>query len=147
MTTLVEQVADQLDTEVADLKGRVEYIAELAALLESGGAPQGDVAAFVINLGLDDRGGEAAAGMHTQLIGTTIGVVLCVRSRGDAKAQRAVPAVDALIKQVIDAIAGWAPTDDYTGVFAVSRGRQLPLVAGLIVYQLEFTIDDQLRVS
>lgn len=147
MTTLVEQVADQLDAEVPALKGGVEYIAELAALLESGGAPQRDVAAFVVNLGMDDRGGDAAAGMHTQMIGTTIGVVLCVRSRGDAKAKRAIPTVDALVKQTIDAVAGWAPTDDYTGVFSVARGRQLPLVAGLIVYQLEFTIDDQLRVE
>lgn len=145
MTTLVEQVADRLDAEVPALKGCVEFIADLAALVTEGAMPQREVAAFVVDMGFDDQGGEAAAGMHTQMLADTIGVILCVRSRGDAKARRAVPTIDALKIAVIDVIAGWGPVDAID-IFSVVRGRLVSVTAGLVIYQIDFRLTDQLRI-
>jgi len=146
MTTLVEQVVSRLDAEVPGLKGRVEFVADLAALVETGALPQNEVAAYVVSLGFDDRGGEAAAGMHTQILDDAIGVILCVRSHGDAKARRAVPTVDALKDQTINVLAGWAP-DDVIDVFHVTRGRLVSVTAGLVIYQIDFRLTDQLRIA
>ncbi|RJF70869.1 phage tail terminator protein [Rhodopseudomonas palustris] len=146
MTTLIESVADRLDTEVAALHKRIETIADLAALMSEGAMPQRDVAAFVVPLGFDDRGGDAAAGLHTQLIAESVGVILCVKSLGDAKARRAVPAVDGLKDQVIDALVGWAP-DHVVGVFRTSRGRLVSVNKGLVIYQIDFVLVDQLRIE
>lgn len=146
MTTLVEQVVDRIDNEVADLKGRVEFVADLAALVEAGAMPQNEVAAYVVDLGFDDRGGESAAGLHTQIIDSAIGVILCVRSHGDAGAKRAVPTVDALKDQIVGVVAGWAP-DDAVDVFNVTRGRLVSVTAGLVIYQIDFRLADQLRIA
>lgn len=73
-------------------------------------------------------------------------MILCVRSHGDAGARRAVPTVDMLKDQIIGVIAGWAP-DDAVDVFNVTRGRLVSVTAGLVIYQIDFRLSDQLRVS
>lgn len=145
-TTLVDLVAARIDEEVPDLKGGIEFIVDLQALLAEGALPQRDVAAFVVPLGFDDRGGESISGMHTQILANAIGVILCVKARGDVKARRAVPKVDVLINQVINAVAGWAPGNT-VGVFMVKRGRLAPGAKGIVVYEVAFELVDQLRIA
>ncbi len=144
--TLVDIVATRLGESVSQLAGRVEYIADLAALIDSGGLPQRDSGAFVIPLGLDGQGGESATGMFTQIVTESVGVVLYVKAPGDAKARKAVPAIDALSDLAIAAIVGWAP-EESVGVFQLTRGRLLSATAGLVLYQLDFAILDQLRIA
>lgn len=145
MTTLVDLVAQRIASQVAAL-GAVEFIAELAALMEEGALPQRDVTAYVVPLGFDDRGdGSDTINAHIQMLADSIGVVLCVKARGDVKASKALPKIDELANAVVDAVAGWAPNDE-VGVFRVQRGRLVPGGRGIIVYQIDFEIVDQLRI-
>lgn len=147
MTLLVDAVATRLDAEVGALKGRVEYVADLTALVEQGVLPQAEVAAFVLELGFDDLGGgSSSVGIHIQNIADTIGVVLIVRTPGDAKAKRGVPKIDTLREAVIATLAGWTP-EESPGVFEVVRGRLVSVLAGAIIYQLDFKIVDQVRIT
>jgi hypothetical protein len=79
------------------------------------------------------------------MLDRAIGVVLALKALGDAKAQRAVPKIDALEKAVINAVAGWAP-DDVAGVFVVTKGRLVSVNKGLVLYQVDFALKDQLRI-
>jgi len=146
MSTLEGLVALRIDDQVPALKGRVEDIAALAALIEAGALPQHDVCAFVAPLGFDDRGAESAVNTHTQAIEETIAVVLAIKARGDAKAQKALPTIGQLKEDVLNAVAGWAPNSS-VGVFNVRRGRLISAAKGLVLYQLEFSLLDQLRIT
>jgi hypothetical protein len=144
--TLVDLVAQRIAGQVAALNGGIEFIAELQALLAENGMPQRDVSAFVIPLGFDDRGGESVAGMHTQMLADVVGVILCQKARGDLKGQKGLVRIEPLINAVVDAVAGWAPGNT-VGVFNVKRGRLAPGGQGIIVYQIDFELMDQLRIA
>jgi hypothetical protein len=144
--TLVDLVATRISATVAELAGAIEFVAELAALAEQGALPQRDVAGFVVPLGFDDRGGNSVVGMHTQMLADVIGVVLCVKARGDVKARSAIPKIDVLVGKVVDAIAGWTPSPT-VGVFNVKRGRLVPGAKGIVIYQIDFELLDQLRIA
>jgi hypothetical protein len=47
---------------------------------------------------------------------------------------------------IIASVAGWAPGDEI-GVFALSRATLLDFTRGVIVYQIDFAIADQLRID
>ncbi|MDD1534563.1 MULTISPECIES: phage tail terminator protein [unclassified Bradyrhizobium] len=145
MTTLEKQVSDRLGAQVAALTGHVEDIAALAVLIAEGALPNADVCAFVVPLGFDDRGGESATGYHTQILDNAVGVILCIKARGDVKAKKALPTLAELKDAVIAAVAGWGPADA-AGVFFVRRGRLLSAEGGLVLYQLDFSQTDQLRI-
>jgi hypothetical protein len=145
--TLVVAVADRINAQVAALKDRIEYVAALAALVAEGAMPQREVAAFVVPLGFDDKGGDSAAGLHTQIISSGIGVILCIKAAGDPRARKALPTIDALEVAVVNTLAGWAPGDDVAGVLRVTRGRLVSVTKGLVIYQIDFELTDQLRVA
>lgn len=146
MTTLVENVSTRLRDNVPDI-GEVEFIADLAALIEKDALPQRDSGAYVLPLGIDGEKGTAATGMHIQPTSESVGVVLYVKARGDVKAKKALPAIDIMIDATIIAIVGWAPNNQTVGVFELRRGRLLSASKGLVLYQLDFAIADQLRVA
>lgn len=148
MTTLIDAVVTRLGANVPALGGgRVEAVADLAALVEQGVMPQAEVAAFVVPLGFDDiGGGSSSAGAHIQNLNDSVGVILVVRAPGDAKARRALPTIDDLSEAVQRAIAGWTP-DHTPGVFKVVRGRLVSVMAGAIMYQLDFQLTRQLRIT
>jgi hypothetical protein len=143
--TLVTDIATRIGSEVTALAGRVEFVAGLAALVEANALPQREVSAFVLPIGFDDRGGDAASGMYTQMVQEAVGVVLCVKALGDAGAKRAVEPIDALKDAVINALAGWGP-DGAVGVLRATRGRMVSVTKGLVIYQLDFALIDQLRI-
>ena len=47
---------------------------------------------------------------------------------------------------MIAALAGWGP-DSAPGVFELSRGDLVSMKAGALIYQLDFTLNDQLRIA
>ena len=145
MTLLVDAVASRIDNQVTALKGAIQYIADLASLVASNAMPQREVTAFVVPLGFDAGDGQSAVNAHTQMLNRAVGVVLAIKALGDARAQRAVPTIDTLETAVIRAVAGWAP-DDVAGVFNVLRGRLVSVESGLVLYQIDFALKDQLRI-
>lgn len=145
MTTLVDDVAQRINSTVPALAGAIEYIADLASLIAQGALPQREVTAFVIDLGFDGGKPDAIVGAYTQSIQQAVGVVLCIKALGDAKARKAVPTIDTLKKAIVNTVAGWGPASA-PGVFVVSRGRLLNVDKGLLLYQVDFSLLDQLRI-
>lgn len=143
---LAADLVARIEERVEALAGRVEGAAELAELIRQNAWPQASPAAFVIPLGLTALSqGDAAAGAFTQAVGEMWGVLLVVRAAGDITGAKAWPKIDELVWQVIAAVCGWAP-DDQTGVFRLARGGLVGASAGRVSYQLDFVIEDQVRI-
>lgn len=138
-------VADRLKT-IPALANRVFGAARLAELLKQGAVPQATPVAFVIPLGLRGVSPDAVSGLFRQGLQRLVGVVLVVRNVGDGTGEKALVELDPLIEAVIDLLAGWAP-DEAFGVFTLARGELVSIEAGTIIYQLDFAIDDQLRIA
>ncbi|MBW7968119.1 hypothetical protein [Bradyrhizobium sp. BR 10289] len=145
MSTLESLVAVRISDQVPALQGRVDDIAVFAALVEAGALPEHEVCAFVAPLGLDASAGQSAVNVHTQSFEETIAVIIAVKARGDVKAKKALPTIGQLKDDVMNAVTGWAPNNN-VGVFNLRRGRLLSALKGLVVYQLEFALLDQLRI-
>lgn len=139
-------LAERLET-IPVLAGRVHGAARLATLLSTGGLPQVTPAAFVLPLGI--RGGtpDAVTGLYRQGIDRLWGVLLAARHAGDATGAAAHADLEPLIEATIAAIAGWGP-DDAFGTFRLVKGELASLSAGgALTYQLDFAIEDQLRIA
>jgi hypothetical protein len=115
------------------LTGRVGTALQLADAMARNALPQITPAAFILPLGLRGGAANAAAGLYRQAIDRFLGVVLVVRSAADPLGQ-------------IAAIAGWAP-DEAIGVYRLTRGELVSLAGGVATYQLDFALDDQLRIA
>ena len=73
-----------------------------------------------------------------------VSVVLTLRTY-DRAAGDDLPELHELIQAVLQAVAGWGP-DESVGVFELARGSLIHNRDGRLVYQLDFAIDDQLRI-
>lgn len=144
--TLATDLRDRIDGSVDALKGAIEEVADLAALVADKAMPQKSPAAFVVPLGFDASTPDAASGAFRQNYDETVGVVLVVQAPGDVKAKRALPAIDALVDSIINAVCGWAPATTTGAVFRMRRGRLLSVTAGTVIYQLDFVLQQQLRI-
>ncbi|MGD9767968.1 MAG: hypothetical protein AB7U62_10005 [Pseudolabrys sp.] len=143
--TFVAEIATRTKAQVPALVS-VDQVAELAALVQSGALPQQFPASYVIPLGFDARAGEVASGMFTQMLEEVVGVVLIAQAIGDPKGLRALATIDTLITAVIAALVGWSPTGAIGAVRAV-RGRLMSMDNGVVFYQLDFAIPQQLRIT
>lgn len=141
---MIDAVISRLKVQVPDLANRVEGAAEFATLRQKKRLPQITPAAHVLPLGFTGGRADAAAGAFTQMIEEVIGVVISVRS-ATATGARDLPAINALIKAIVAAIAGWSVADE-VGVFRVLRGQLIGIEDGTIIYQIDFAISDQLRI-
>jgi hypothetical protein len=144
MGIVIADVMTRLETRVTDLRS-VNGVADFTTLLKQNALPQQTPAAHVVPTGI--RGGkpETATGVFTQPTSEAVAIILTVRSN-DQAGERALEAVDALIESTIAALAGWAPNDEL-GVFQLERGSVMNMSAGALVYQLDFSIADQLRIT
>lgn len=141
---MIGPVIDRLKTQVPELSGRIEGAAEFAALMRQNALPQVTPAAHVLPLGL--RGGQAqtGAGAFRQEVEEVVAVLITLRAHSRT-GREVLPDLDALIRKVIDVIAGWGP-DDAIGVFRLARGQLVTMSAGTMLYQLDFALTDQLRI-
>jgi hypothetical protein len=128
------------------LTGRVGTALQLADAMARNALPQITPAAFILPLGLRGGAANAAAGLYRQAIDRFLGVVLVVRSAADPLGQMVVDELAPLIDGTIAAIAGWAP-DEAIGVYRLTRGELVSLAGGVATYQLDFALDDQLRIA
>jgi hypothetical protein len=144
--TLVDQVKARIEAKVAALAGRLEEVADLAELVAAGALPQRMPWAFVIPLGFNGREPADAAGLFIQTLDETVGVVLLVEAVGDPKAKRAIATIDLLVIDVRNALCGFVP-DGEIGDFRATRGRLVSVANGVVIYQLDFAIPAQLRIT
>lgn len=141
MNRLTERLA-----MIPALAGRVHGAAKLASLLKGNALVQVCPAAFTLPLGISGGAADAVTGLYRQSIDWLDGVLLAVRSAGDATGAAALQELEPLIDATIAAIAGWGP-EDMIGVYRLAKGQLVDLNAGFLTYQLEFAIEDQLRIA
>lgn len=141
---MIEAVVSRLEAQVPDLSGRVQGAAEFAALMRDGRLPPHAPAAYVLPLGLSGGAADAGAGAFTQMVAETVGVVLFFDAH-DRTGARALARLQPFRDEVIAALCGWAP-EGALGVFQFSRGALLSIARGRLAYQLDFQVNDQLRI-
>lgn len=142
---LTDDLITRIEAAVPALDGRAKEAADLSELVRRKALPQASATAFVLPLGLRPRSeGDAASGAFTQMLDEIVGVLLVVRAAGDASGAKALPQIGELVDALIAAIAGWGP-DGAISVFRVARGQLLSAEAGAVMYQLDFSIQTQVR--
>ncbi len=141
---MIEDVIARLSSEVPDLNGRTYGAGNLAELTQRNALPQHTPAAHVIPLGLVGRKADAGAGAFTQFFEEACAIILTVRNH-NAVGKRAMENLRPLIMSIVEALAGWAP-DDAVGVFRLARGSLVSSAKGTVIYQIDFSITDQLRI-
>jgi len=147
---MFDQVKDRLE-DIGMLAGRIEPAARLSELMARNQLAQVTPAAFVLPLGLRGGRADAMTGLYRQPITEMLGVVLVLRSAGDATGARSTDQLTELRNAVIRRIVNWAPVSNWldgetVGVFTLGRGELVSLSAGTLVYQLDFALDDQVRI-
>lgn len=143
---MIDAVISRIKAQVPTLSGRVDGAAEFADLMQRGSRPQCALAAYVLPLGLQGGASQASAGAFVQSVRQTVAVVI-VANAADTLGLRALQTLDPLVWSVIEAIAGWDGDEDAIGIFELVRGNIITPGTGLIAYQLEFAINDQLRIT
>jgi hypothetical protein len=145
---------DAVKARIADvpgIAGRIEAAANLSELISRGLAPQGGDAAFILPLGIRGGAEQAMAGLFIQDIAETLGIVLFIRAVGDTTGARSNDRLTPIRNAVIRQIVGWSPPSEWlegetVGQFRLSRGELISLSAGLLIYQIDFALTDQLRI-
>lgn len=149
---LLDQVRDRIVAAVDELpESRVKFAAELAELVRRDALPNSPLSAFLLLAG--SRGidtGSAGTGFFIQSIEETVAVVLIFNAASDVTGGKTVAREDAIEAAIKAAIAGWMPDGDngriYTTDFRFQSSNVASLVAGRVIYQLEFVIGLQLRI-
>jgi hypothetical protein len=142
--TLAKQLSDRIEDRVPALKGRMEEAADLAALVAAKALPA-QTAGFVVAAGFDGGAPDVATGIYRQGLSRVFAVVLFVPAPGDARARKAMPRIDELEELLLAAICGWIP-DGALGEFNARRGRLVQVGFGGVLYQIDFTVQTQLRL-
>lgn len=141
---MIDQVIERLKAETSLRK--VSGAKSLSRIMKDGRVPAGTHAAFVVPLGLTGGTSDAMAGIFSQNFSQTIGVILMRNDFSSAHGSDSSDELQADIDQTIGVLAGWAPTGAL-GVFTVGRGQLVAAQDTEVVYQLDFTIQNQLRIS
>lgn len=126
--------------------GRIHSAGKLSTLLKTNQLANFGVAAFELPLGVTGGEVDAMAGLYRQRVRWLDGVLVSVPSHDDPTGARAVAQLEPLISAVIEAIAGWGPTEEF-GAYELVKGELASLEAGAVTYQLDFAIEDQLRFN
>ncbi len=145
---MTPEVISRLKTEAPSLKERVYGAAALAALMKADAVPTVTPCAHVLPTGLTGRSdGEAMTGAYVQSFDFGFAVVLSLRAHDPLGERAALDEVLPLITEIANALAGWTPDDDTVGVFVFRRAALASFARGVAIYELNFTLQDQLRTS
>lgn len=145
---MMHAVIERLKTRAPLLSGRVYGAAALASLMKADAVPKVTPCAHVLPTGLTGRSdGEAATGAYVQSYDYGFAVVLSLRAHDPLGERAALDEVIPLIVDIARALAGWTPDDDTVGVFVFRRAGLASFARGVAIYELTFTLQDQLRTS
>lgn len=142
----LDEVRARVEAKVTVLAGRLGNAGDFAQVVENNQLPQVTPAGYVLPSGLSGGKAEASAGIFKQNLVETVMVVIALRVAGDPLAAAGIDEVKPIVTDVVNAVAGWGP-DDCPGIFVLVRGELVGAVKGVLIYQLEFAIDDQLRIT
>lgn len=142
---LADDVIQRLQERVPQLSNRVEGAAHLAQLMAQNQLPQHTPAANVIATGLAGGAADAATGLFRQSYDETVTVYLTFRNV-QGTGGNALDLFDEVKWTVIEALCGWGP-ETAVGVFRLVRGQVVNMTTGTLLYQIDFAIGDQLRIT
>lgn len=143
---MIDEIIARLKSHVPALGGRAEGAMQLGALIASGAIPPRTPAAFVLPGGMLGREASAAAGSYVQGTDELVGIVLALRT-SEASAQGGIDPLKALVDAVLTALCGWRPTSNAPGVLVLKQAALVSLNAGLVIFQIDLTIQNQLRIA
>lgn len=141
---MIGDVITRIEAEVPELAGRVDGGRAFVDLIRSKKLPAQSVAAYVFPSGIQGGRPDAASGVFSQMLTHRTSVVIFVQSF-DRTGSIALDKIDQFLMRVVRAVAGWAPGDE-VGVHKFERGQLIESGAGRLAFQLDFSIDDQLRI-
>lgn len=139
------EVRERIESLVPDLARRLGFAGEFTRLVEDNAMPQTTPAGFVLPGVLAGGVADAATGMFRQNFRETVIVVLVVRVAGDIHGAGGVDELTPIIRAVVQAVCGWGPADA-PGIFTLGSGELVGSKDGCAIYQLDFNLDDQLRI-
>lgn len=142
---MLSAAIQRIEARVPDLAGKVRGAAEFSALVASNDIGQVRNGVYVLAMSLAGGPARAATGAFLQDFEEGLSVILTQRAEdplgGTGK--------DWIITQrdaVIAALAGWVPTGS-PGPMRLRRGQMLNVARGLLVYQLDLAVANQLRID
>lgn len=154
---LADDVKVRLEAQVADLAHRVQGALALTEMIRQKALPNYTPAAFVVPNGLNFGSAQFGTGFFVQSVDEVISIVLVLRSANDVRGAKSQAELQVLIWAVVEALAGWSPhigdegedPDGVTeiGVLVPRRGALVRLDAGTLFYQLDFAIQQQVRIT
>ena len=142
----IDEVRARIEAKVPALAGKIGNAGQFSLLVERNQMPQHVVAGFVLPGGLQGGQTSAVSGFFVQMFAETVIVVLAARVANDPTAERATDEISPLVRDVVEAVCGWGP-DDAPGIFTLGNGELVGVQAGTLIYQLDFTLSDQLRIT
>lgn len=140
-------VSTRIGALVPELSGRTLHAGDFADLVDKNRLPQVTPAAYVLPGGMTGGQAQIMAGVTIQDFSETVMVVLAVRVAGDPLHAAAIDTAGPLVTAVIRAVVGWAPDDEVPGVFILGRAELVGAKDGLLIFQIEFNLMDQLRIT
>jgi hypothetical protein len=148
--SLAAQVIARLQGLTVDgdaiLAGRTAGAAALAVLQQTKAYPQVTPAAHVVPTGLRGLPPDSYGGSFTLPVVRGVAVILTVRTH-DATGARWLDRIDDIVEAIVTRIAGWTPDSGSRGVLTLDQAVIAGSDAGTLVYQIAFTLDDQMRIS
>ena len=142
----LDDVRDRLALKVPALDGRIGNAAELSLLIERNQMPTVTPYAFVVPGGFTGRPARAVSGFFIQDFDEAVWIALFVRVAADPSGSKALEELTPLVRQVVVALCGWGP-EDAPGIFELTNGQPAGSQAGSLAFHLEFTLQDQLRIT
>lgn len=140
----IDRIIDLVKT-VPAFQERVQGALQLARLQQQNQLPQVTPAAFVIPTGMNARDVDSASGIYRQSYTETVAVVIVMRSADDPKSSRSIDPLAAVSWDVIETLAG-VEAGGINGQLQFRRGFLVSMADGAAVYQLDFDMQDQLRI-
>ena len=141
----IDAVRERIADQVPALAGKLEAAGKFADLIERNQVPQMTPAGFVLLGGLKGGPAEMSAGAFIQNFTEGTIVVICDRYAGDALGARSTDLITPIVRDVINAVCGWGP-DDAPGVFTLDAAELVGVKGGILIFEIVFRINDQLRI-
>lgn len=142
----LDAVRTRILSRVGALEGRLGNAADFGTVVDTGRIPTTTPAGFVMFGGLQGGVADAVSGMFRQSFTEGVTIVLMDRINGNPLADKALKDISPLVGDVIGAVCGWAP-DDAIGVFELRGAELVGAKGGALVFQIDFSLNDQLRIT
>lgn len=140
----IDEVRARIESQVPALVGNLGNAAQFAQLVDKGQLPQWRNGGFVLPGSLIGGQVRSATSAFIQDFEETIAVVLVCRVASDPLGDKALDEITPLVRAVVMGLVGWAP-DDVPGIYSLVKGELVGSQGGALIFQLDFTLSDQLR--